>query len=74
MFVLVVIQNTGRNTIYIFGSGSFSQKRESVYGSNFGEFLTLNLNNTKSISYIFNVNTSNNRCVIPVLLCHIVMP
>ena len=22
MFVLVVIQNTGRNTIYIFGSGS----------------------------------------------------
>ena len=28
-------------------------------------FLTLNLNNTKIISYIFNVNTSNNRCVIP---------
>ena len=25
-------------------------------------FFTLNLNNTKSISYIFNVNTSINRC------------
>ena len=24
MLVLVVIQNTGRNTIYIFGSGSFN--------------------------------------------------
>ena len=28
-------------------------------------FLLLNPNNTKSISYIFNVNTSNNRCVFP---------
>ena len=24
MLVLVVIENTGRNTIYIFGSGNFS--------------------------------------------------
>ena len=48
--------------------------RESVYGSNFGEFFTLNLNNTKSISNIINVNTSNNRCVIPVLLCQILYP
>ena len=40
----------------------------------FGEFLTLNMDNTKGISYIFKVNTSNSRCVIPLLLCQILIP
>ena len=36
-------------------------------------FFTLSPNKTKSISYIFNVNTSNNRCVIPLLLCQLLI-
>ena len=80
------IVGTPRNQVssrdYVDISSPYAQTDSIQYHRSVDQFVglilvilfPLNINNTNSISYIFNCSRSNNRCVIPLSLCHILFP
>ena len=72
LFILSIFTNINKICfllLFIYKIPKFCvQRTHRSLWSNFGEFSPWNFNNTKSIPYIFNINTSNNRCAIPVIL------